>query len=235
MRIKLSFARIFTLAAIDGVAEYYDTVESGLQIAKVEDQERILAKIRGMKLEREDETAKWDEWDLAGQEHQMTFDMLLPNYFHYSYIVLLFLVVEDKLREMCKAAQSMGDLPAPPTPKQDPIGEYKEYLTKTAGIVSLNWEAIHDLAKIRNCIVHTSGKVGASRDKKRLQELAAKRELGISISVKHADFGEHLPLYLEDDRLVLEPKYCRRVTMAVRDFFEGLCAALVLPETTIEA
>ena len=40
------------------------------------------------------------EWDTERQVHEMTFDMLLPNYFRYSYLFLLFLIVEDKLKEI---------------------------------------------------------------------------------------------------------------------------------------
>ena len=38
--------------------------------------------------------------DLALQEHSMTFDMMLPNFYRYSLIVLLRLVIEEKLREL---------------------------------------------------------------------------------------------------------------------------------------
>jgi len=232
MKIIVSFARDLTLAAIDGIEEYYEIIESKLQTAKEEERTRIREKIKDMQLDWEDELA---EWDIARQEHEMTFDMLLPNYFRYSCIVLLYLVVENKLGEICEVAQNIkSNLPASPKPKQGIIKEYRKYLTEVVGIAGQQWNAIYDLNKIRNCIVHASGKVKDSRDEEYIRRMA-EDEIGVAISGTPGELREDLrPLYLEDDMLMLKPEYCRKTIKMVRDFFEELCDALSLPKFTIE-
>ena len=187
--------------------------------------------IQGMELGREDQIA---EWDMAMQEHAMTFDMLLPNFFRYSLIVLVFLVVENKLGELCRAVKNVrGNIPSPPCPKNNIVNEYKKYLIKHAGISGLQWDKIHDLNKIRNCIVHASGKVKGFRHESHLRRLA-RREIGLSISGDDYDAEDALqPLYLDDDMLVLEPEYCKGVIKNIRGFFEELCNAVPLPRLTV--
>lgn len=231
MKHEICFPRDLTLSAIDGVSQYYETVESHLQSAKVEDRQRIRHMIKSMKLEREDEIA---EWNIAMQEHEGTFEMLLPNFFRYSCIVLLFLVVENQLGEICEAIkEAQADLPEPPHPEKDIVKEHKKYLTQT-GISGLRWDMIHDLNKVRNCIVHHSGKVKGFRHETYLRQLA-RREVGISISGDSDSFQDDLqPLYLENDMLMLEPEYCRQTIRGIRDFFEELCNSAPLPRLIIE-
>jgi len=232
MKIIVSFARDLTLAAIDGIEQYYEIIESKLQTAKEEERTRIREKIKDMQLDWEDELI---ERDIVRQEHEMTFDMLLPNYFRYSCIVLLHLVVENKLGEICEVAQNIkSNLPASPKPKQGIIKEYRKYLTEVVGIASQQWNAIYDLNTIRNCIVHASGKVKDSRDEEYIRRMA-EDEIGVAISGTPGELREDLrPLYLEDDMLMLKPEYCRKTIKMVRDFFEELCDALSLPKFTIE-
>jgi hypothetical protein len=231
MIFKISFTRELTLATIDGIAQYYETVESQLQSAKKEERKRIQGMIQAMELDREDQMA---EWDMAMQQHAMTFDMLLPNLFRYSLIVLLFLVVENKLGELCRAVKNVrGNIPSPPCPRNNVVNEYKKYLTKNAGISGLQWDKIHDLNKIRNCVVHASGKVKGFRYEPYLRQ-PARREMGLSISGDDYDPEDDLqPLYLDEDMLVLRPEYCKGAIKNIRDFFEELCDAVPLPRLTI--
>lgn len=231
MKIRISLTRELTLATIDGIAQYHETVESQLQSAKREERKRIHEMMQAMELDREHQMA---EWDVAMQEHAMTFDMLLPNFFRYSLIVLLFLVVESKLGELCRAVKNVrGNIPSPPCPEKNIVNEYKEYLTKRAGISGLRWDKIHDLNKIRNCIVHASGKVKGFRHETYLRQLA-RREIGLSISGDDYDPKDDLqPLYLDEDMLVLRPEYCKGAISNIRDFFEELCDAVPLPRLTI--
>ena len=232
MRIIGSFTRELTLAAIDGLAKYYEIVESKIQTAKEEERVHIREKIKSMRLDLEGELV---EWDIARQEHEMTFDMLLPNYFRYSCMVLLYLVVENKLKEFCEVAQSVkNNLPPPPQPKHGIVNEYKKYLSNTVGLFSKRWDAVRDLNKIRNCIVHASGKVKDSSDKEYLRRLA-NSEKGIIINGTREQLREDLrPLYLEDDMLMLKPEYCREIIQKMRDLFEELCDALSLSKLAIE-
>ena len=228
MGIEELFARDLAMGTLDGVAKYYELVESQLHSAKEEDRAKKLKEVRSMGLRREDELV---EWDLAMQKHDYTFNMLQPNYFRYSCIVLLYLVLENRLGEVCKAAHSSGVLPAPPKPRGNIIESYKNYL-EAAGISNRQWEAMSNLSKIRNCIVHASGKVLGRPNEADIRELA-NSVIGIEISGTH-DLPELQPLYLEDDMLMLEPEYCRSIIKTVRDFFEELCDSLSLTSVDFE-
>lgn len=230
-KIIISFAREDTLNAIGGLQRYYETFESQLQSTKASEYEQADREVKNMELEGEEELI---EWDLARQGLETNFNMLLPNFFRYSYIVLLYLVVENKLVELCKAVYSpKKNIPSPPSPRRSVIRTYEKYLSQDMGIAGLQWEHLYELNKVRNCIVHTSGKVEASGDRDYLRQLA-KKGIGISISNQDEDYHDGLqPLYLDDDMLMLKSEYCLRMVKNVRIFFEELCDALHLPHLEI--
>lgn len=228
----ISFPRELTLAAIDGVAQYHETMESQLQSAKSAEKLKIREKIEAMGLGMEEQM---EEWDLATQSYDMMFNMLLPNFFRYSLLILLFLVVENKLGELSHVAKSaQPNLPMPPHPKRSIVNSYEQYFTNMAGISSLDWGKVHELSRVRNCIVHASGKVKGRPDEPLLREIAA-REVGLSISgARDVSQSNLYPLYLEDDMLVIKAEYCAQVIKQIRHFFERLCDALGLPKITVE-
>lgn len=231
MKLIISFPRELTLAAFSGITQYYETVESQLESAANAEKQSIQQRIENMHLDTE---AAWKEWDLAMQEYDMTFNMLLPNFFRYSFIVLLCLVIENKLAELSRVIEhNTPDSDSPPYPRQDAIGEYKKYYKK-AGISDLDWKKLHELNKVRNCVVHASGKVQGFGHETFLRQLAEKGA-GLHISGPNYALRRELhPLYLEDDMLVLEPEYCREAAKQVRRFFEALCNSMDLPPLTVE-
>ena len=231
MRIQISFTRELTLAVISGLAEYYETVELQLQSAKSAEKARMHEIIKKMGLDAEEEFA---DWDIAMQEHEMIFDMLLPNFFRYSFVTLLLLVVENKLGELCHTVNGVKQLASvPPRPTRDIIKEYKKYIIKEAGISSLKWDTLHELSKVRNCIVHASGKVKGIHNETFLRQLVSRRA-GLSISDRRHYFRSELqPLYLEDDMLVIEPEYCRYAVSSIEVFFEELFDEILLPKLVL--
>jgi hypothetical protein len=232
MRIQISFARELALAAIHGLARYYELIESQLQSAKSAEKARIHTTGKSMSLAGEEEFAAWN---IAIQEHEMTFDMLMPNFFRYSFIALLVLVVENELGKLCHAIKDVKRLASvPPSPTRDVIKEYKKYIGEQGGISTLKWDTIHELNKVRNCIVHASGKVKGSRDERFLRQLASS-QAGLSVSDRVQDSQPELhPLYLEEDMLVIEPEYCRYAINSIKTFFEELCDAIPLPKIVID-
>jgi hypothetical protein len=226
-KIEISFTRDLTLSAIDGIALYHETVEMQLLAAKDAQRKQIHEMIRSMKLEGDEELA---EWSIAMNEHRMNFDMLLPNFFRYSCIVLLYLVVENKLGEICQAAYSQKKTnPPPKSPKHSVIKQYDKYISERLGIVGLQWEHLYELNKVRNCIVHASGRVKGFYKEDDLRQLAMEG-LGISISGQTEDYHDDLePLYMEDDMLMIKSEYCQRTIRNIRTFFEVLCDAVSLP------
>lgn len=111
--------------------------------------------------------------------------------------------------------------------------KYKDYIEKDAKVTGLKWEPIHDLSKVRNCIVHASGKVTGSKHEARLRQLAKKKD-GLFVSGYNHDFQSQVqPLYFEDDILVLESEYCKRVVKTVQIFFKELCDKIPLPRLSV--
>jgi hypothetical protein len=232
MKVTISFGRELTLATFSGLARYSEVLESQLVLAGDTEKDSIRRQIESMNL---DQDSAFVELDLAMQEHDMTFDMLLPNFFRYSFIVLLCLVFENKLGELSELVHhNRPDLPAPPHPRQDAIKEYKKYFIDIAAISDLNWDKLLELNKVRNCIVHASGKVHGFRHETFLVQLAAK-DNGLHISGPTHDHSQKLrPLYLDDDMLVLETQYCIDAAREVREFFVGLCDSIGLSPMLIE-
>ncbi|MBL7119125.1 MAG: hypothetical protein ISS53_00400 [Dehalococcoidia bacterium] len=225
MGLRSAFFRDLTRTAIDGLAEYFDAMEAQIASMKTEDEKRIRSDIENLELDRDQRIA---EWDIAMQQHTATYDMLFTNWFRYSFVVLLCLFVEDKLRELCEVVVDVKGYPGLSTPPRgDVVRTYMRHLNR-AGMPASDslWESIRDLYRVRNCIVHTSGNVTRSRDEHILRNIA-ERGLGITIS----DFryrGTPDPLYLEDNMLVIEPMYCNRAVSDVRQLFEELCDAVPL-------
>jgi len=104
-RIIGSFFPTLTLAALDGLAQYYETTESQLQSVKQKERHQIINETKNWGLPPEDE---WIEWDLAMQEHVAKHDILFVNFLRYSYVVLLFLILESQLLP-AKAGSLGGD------------------------------------------------------------------------------------------------------------------------------
>lgn len=224
-----SFFPTLTLTTLDGLAQYYEAAESQFEIVKQEEHSLIISKIKSWGLSPQDE---WTEWDLAMQEHTAKHDILFANFLRYSYVVLLFLILENELRELCEiVGKRRGE--APPVPRKAIVKHYKQFLKDVGVSVEQQvWESIHNLNKIRNCIVHRSGNVAGTKYEGHLRGLAD-RDPSLSISGHDYD-GEDIPLYLECDMLILTPEYCRHATADVRKLFQDLCHAVPLRGVVFE-
>lgn len=231
MKTDTVFFGILTRSAFDGLMEYYETNESLLASIKKEDSirinEEVKKTVRDLALSNESEYA---EWDMRMQDHDAKYNMLFANFFRYSFIVLVFLVLEDHLHRLCCALQDAKTYPkAPPIPKRNIIEKYKKYIYEVGISVRSNlWEGVKDLNTIRNCIVHSSGDVSRSRYED-LTKIAGKG-VGIQISGK-SDRNELTPLYLADNMLMIEAKYCESIIPEITVLFEELCKAAQLPTT----
>ena len=224
-----SFFPDLTLATLDGLGQYFETAESQLQSVKQKEYDQIVSEIKGWGLSPEDE---WIEWDLAMQEHTATHDMLFSHFLRYSFVVLLFLILENKLREFCEIVGKRKGK-TPPAAKRDIVKQYKRFLEHAGvSIAQQVWESVHDLNKVRNCIVHASGNMARATDEKHLRSLAHQDP---SIAISGYDYeGESLPLYLEDDMLMLTTDYCSHAVADVRRLFENLCRAVPLRGIVLE-
>jgi hypothetical protein len=228
VRGHISLARWFILGAIHGAKDYYEIAEAQLEVTRDSNLERIAAEVKSLGLGEEDE---YNEWCLERQGHEATHEMLVPNYFRYSFLVLLYLVVEKQLKELCHSTKSERSIVAPvPEVRQGIVRAYERYLTEAAGLVRLNWQPVHDLNRIRNCIVHDSGCVLNRSDETELRQIAA-RLSGVSISgLGYRGIDDLHPLYLDNHMLVIETSYCRQVTAEIESLFTAICDSIPLLE-----
>src|SRR5262249_11062505 len=103
--------------------------------------------------------------------------------------------------------------------KESALEHAKEFLIKQAGVEAVTdslWGELHDMVKIRNCIVHFGGRIDASKHKKRLEQLS-KTKKGLWI-----DNSER-----PDERLlIVEREYCESIVKTIRTFFDTVVDAV---------
>ena len=217
-------------AALNALAEYYETAESQMQSVRKQEYNQIHDRIRRLGLSPNDERIEWDaEW----QDHTAKHDMYFTNFLRYSYVVLLFLILENELRELCEDVGKRKGR-RPPSPNEDIVREYRRFLERAGvAIAQQAWDRALDLNKVRNCIVHAAGNVARSaRHRKRLEDLA-RHDPDLDLSGPDYE-GEGSALTLKDDMLLLTPDYCRHATEDVRRLFTDLCQAVPLRGIVIE-
>lgn len=209
-------------SALGGLAEYYDKHESLLQSAKEQAASKINREINELaKNAHLNEDEEYAEWSIKMQEHEATYDMLFTNFFRYSFLVLTYVVLEDHLHRLCLALQDVKKLDEPaPYPSADILKTYKAYVQR-AGVTATPelWESMEDLQSVRNCIVHSSGDVVRSRYKAKINSVAAKN-VGVQVSGKHERY-EMTPLYLKDGMVMVESRYCTKVTQDMHNLIEA--------------
>lgn len=216
MKWDTALFRNLSLAALDGLSDYFETMEQQLITIKESDRKRINKDIRELELNDEQ---RYAEWDAAFQTHTTTYNMLYTNFSRYSFVVLLLLVMNDWLHRLCLAVQ---DIKNPPNPVPSNLNGYKQYLTDAqVSVDDRLWEVAHNLQKVRDCIVHTSGNIIRSRDETHIRAMAQKK-MGIKISSR-IDRGDEEPLYLEDNTLIIQPAYCKSTVNNIKLLIEELC------------
>lgn len=224
-----AFFRNLSIAAMDSLKEYHATFET--QLKSIKDAEKLRIEKDLSRLDLSEDRA-FAEWSIAMDEHTAKYDMLFTNFFRYSFAVLAFLVFEDWLNRLCHAVKELKQLDEPvPKPSRDIIETYKKYL-KRSGLHFEDriWQSVLDFNQVRNCIVHASGSVArVSPSRQRHLKELANRGIGLEIS-NHRSKHEHVPLYLENDMLVIQPNYLEAVILDIKQLFNTLCDAIPLHE-----
>lgn len=145
---------------------------------------------------------------------------LFPLSLRYSFVVLLYLIIEDRLRQACNLIQKIRALPIRAKDlRGDTLEQCMIFLDKLVGIQRQSistWQRISDLSKIRNCIVHSSGRVEESRDKDYLKLLAKQENSLIDLSDNEQP---------TETQLVISPEYCVISTLVAGRFFEEIFEA----------
>jgi len=102
-----------------------------------------------------------EDIQLELQEHKQLFHAVLPRYLRYSFIALLWMVVETEGKRLCGKFATRTPAPATHLCREKTADDLLQTLKKLSELsggektrASASWDALHDLSKIRNCIVH---------------------------------------------------------------------------------
>lgn len=149
------------------------------------------------------------------------FEQFWPSILTYSFITMLFSFTEVSLEETRDILSERDRLNTQASDSkvkanQDKIKQCMDYLDKYFHIKRDDipqWPEIVALHKIRNCIVHASGRIEKSSDRKYLKDLLQKYSKEITLTNN---------LVLEERQIVLDFDYCRRLCISTRHFFESV-------------
>lgn len=130
----------------------------------------------------------------------------------YSFVVLIHIVFETKIRDFCTRIQRDLNLPqiAVTDLRGSAIDQSKLFLTRLAGIRAQDfpeWQQLQTLQKVRDCIVHAYGHIADSRHEAFLRQLIATGD-GIAID--------------DDGRIALTKAFCQQRLAALRTLFNRL-------------
>lgn len=204
--MKIDFFRIETANIFHGLTEYQKTMEAQLPII----QEREQSSIEKF---RDDNLRNALPYESMMEEYDWVYEYFFPRSLRYSFIVLLYLVIEHQLNQLCDEIKKRRNLPIRSNEMNgDALKRSKVYLQKVAGISIKNWETLEDLSKVRNCIVHALGKVELSKDDKHLK-LLVKKNIGLSISGKESQ---------EEGFLIVNAEYCESAVRIAEQFFDEI-------------
>ena len=216
--MKIDFFRINTANIFRGLVEYQKTMEAQLPIIQQHEQSSI-------EVFKNHDLPDTIPYESMMEEYDWIYEYFFPRSLRYSFVVLLFLVIEHQLNQLCDEIQKRRNLPIRSSEMSgDALKRSKVYLQKVARVSIKNWESLEDLSKVRNCIVHTLGKVELSKDAKHLNQLV-KKNIGLAISGEDSQ---------EDGFLVVSAEYCESaIRLAKQFFYEIFDAADFGPELSM--
>ncbi|MDR3669172.1 MAG: hypothetical protein P4L35_20270 [Ignavibacteriaceae bacterium] len=205
--MKFNFFRMRFENELKMLGNYQDTME--VQLVEAQKSELRLVEERIKALEAGEEEA------MILEEHEYIYGVIFPRSLRYSFIVLLFLNLESLLNEFCNAVQKKNNVALRCNEiRGESVERSKIYLHKLAKVNLIDlafWNSIEDFSKVRNCIVHTLGKVDQSRDKLRLQDIS-KQGTGLTIGNAGSEEGF----------IILSNDYCKKIIVDVESLFREL-------------
>jgi len=201
---RINLYRMQFDAVLGMLKDYQIELESQLTRMQKDEADRIHTILKSI----EDEDERYVNETIIGDEYHFTYEVMFPRSQRYSFVVLLFLNLENLLTRFSDGIKRRdGHQIRANDLKGDIIARSRMYLHKIANVPALPqdaWENIEDLSKVRNCIVHTLGEVSLSSDQKRILDIATQ---GIGLSIGDSDINEGF--------IVLEPIYCEKVVKDV--------------------
>jgi hypothetical protein len=206
--VKREWKTYDTLHAIDSFRSYW-RVNEGLISQDADRLEEINAP-KWTPHTEEEHGEFYSEKQMARYFHD---NQMLPT-FRYSCVVMLYVIIE---RELLRLVKNLEKENGPQELKHSDIGGHliKQVETYTEVFFGLrlsqcpHYQSLHDLRKIRNCIVHCHGELALIRNKTDARYL-----IRLSKSRRGFYAGSTISIY---DRSCLE-----QFTKEIRELFEGV-------------
>lgn len=191
--------------AFDSLADYLDIIENQFESVRKLERNRIPQNPpAGLS---EEELA---EWQSEIQFFEDRYERDFPSKIRYSFVVLLYIVLETRLKAVCDEISKRRSLELRESDlKGAAIERAKAFLEKVAKLPSgdrMVWQRVRDFQKVRDCVVHTNGQIERSRDKERLNKLCR----------------ENLGLSSEAGSLMIERHYCTKMLEITKRYFGHL-------------
>ena len=202
---------IDALCAIGSLGKYLSVTEA--QMEEVWHIERHTLESRPPARDGEEHEQRWHDLNHLDNLYEAE---LYPT-MRYSFIVLLHIFTETRLRSFCLDIQSERHVPVGVAElKGSAIDQTRTFLTKLAGVgvqdfPEKQWENLRTLQKVRDCVVHAYGRVKDSRDETFLRQLASNAS-GVSID--------------QQGRLQVDKGFCERQVANLHSLFERLVEAV---------
>ena len=209
--LDMRCSAILVLSAIDGLGKYLAVTEAQMEeVLHIERHTHETQASRYNREEREEDQSMLNDLDNL-------YETELYPAMRYSFVVLLHIFTETRLRKFCSELQDERHVPIGVTDLSgSAIERIRTFLTKLAGVSvkdfpEKEWESLQNLQKIRDCIVHAYGHVKDSRDGPWLRKFASSKN-AVSIG--------------DDGRLQIELEFCQQQLDNLRRLFESLFQTL---------
>lgn len=170
MKIRIDFFIVGVRHELQLVRNYLKTMEEQLTLAASDSKQKLNELFSDAKFANSYDRAVVDtEYAM----HHEQFGERFPKYLRYSFIVLLFSFLEtwlpavcDEIKDRRKLTLRSRDL------RGNLLNQVKTYLKKLAqvDVAEEFWRPLYIINAVRDCIVHTSGDVTRSRDRKQLEQ-----------------------------------------------------------------
>jgi hypothetical protein len=191
--------------AFDSLADYLDIIEGQFESVRKLESNRI----------QQNPPAGLSEEEFAEYQSEIQFfedryERDFPSKIRYSFVVLLYIVLETRLRAVCDEISKRINLDLRERDLKGAIMERaKAFLKKVAKLPNgdpMVWQWMSDFQKVRDCIVHTNGRIEESKDKARIGKICNETE-GLSS-------GAGL--------LMIERHYCIKTLEMTKSYFKHI-------------
>jgi len=191
--------------AFDSLADYLNIIEDQFDNVRKLERNRITQNPPAGLSEEE-----FADWRSEIQFFEDRYERDFPSKIRYSFVVLLFIVLETRLRAACDEISKRSSLELRESDlKGSALERARAFLKKVANLPSwdqMTLQQLIDFQKVRDCIVHTNGQIAGSRDEKRLNFLCNQNE-GLSS---------------EAGSLMIERHYCKKMLEISKSYFRHL-------------